>query len=85
MGKIFLVDPKTKRHKENAKYLLEDVCNTIEDLEYKVAGYAVFSWDDRGRTAFAYQAGGPISSGAMSSHISEKITESLRTIIKRSE
>ena len=83
MTKIYLIDPQTKRHKANGKELLMETCEVISGLECKIAGYAVVGWDDRGRSAFCFRAGGPIDEGAIATHVSNKLRDAIRVVVDR--
>jgi hypothetical protein len=77
------VDFRTPRHRERGKNLIEDVCGVIEDIDYEVAGYAVFAWTDDGTTAYAFRTGGPVSGGGLSNHISRKVENFMASNVQR--
>lgn len=74
---IYLIDPKTKRHKENAVCLIEQCCNIIEGIEHQVAGFSIVAWDDSGRSGYMFKVGGPVSENAIASYVSSKINNFL--------
>jgi hypothetical protein len=58
---VRIINPSKKRYKDNAVTLLKKSVRCIEAIDYKVAGYFLMTWDDKGSTAASMHTGGPIS------------------------
>jgi hypothetical protein len=80
MSKLYAVDFRKARHRVISKRIIQRACDAIEDIDYVPAGFVIVVWDDTGRAAYGFDAGGPVSLGGMPTYVSEKLRSVMQSV-----
>jgi hypothetical protein len=68
MSFLKLADLRTKRHNQTSKKIIASVCNALDSVGCRPAGFVIMVWDETGATYSEYRSGGIVNDDILPAH-----------------